>query len=85
MPDITLDSAVLELYGDALQALRWYGSLSFQQRQEYVDNIGIHRAQYIQQFTVDTMFFIAECGENGFDVHVLTDLWQRIRKKLQAT
>lgn len=83
MYEITLDTAVFELYGDALQALRWYGSLSFQQRQEYIDSLGIYRAQYIQQFTVDTLFFIAECGENGFDVDALTDLWQRVRHRLQ--
>lgn len=74
---------MFDLHGDAVQALNWYGRLSFQQRQEYIDRLGKYRAQDIQQFTVDVMWFIKEFGNsNGFNEEALVDLWQRVRTKL---
>lgn len=77
---MTFDDAVLELHADAVDALRWYQSLS--DKQHYIDSIGIYRAQYIYQFTVDAMWFVGEYGANGFDIPTLIDLWQRIRRKV---
>lgn len=83
MVDITLDTAALNVHSDWVIALNWYKHLSFEQRQAYIDSLGIHRVRYIQQFTVDTMWFVSEYGENGFDLEALTDLWQRIRHRLR--
>ena len=81
---ITLDNAVLEHHGHCVVALDWYKQLSNEQRQKFIDGLGIHRATYIQQFTIDALFYISEIGhEDGFDYEVLTDLWQRIRRKVR--
>ena len=77
---ITLDTAVFDIHGDCVLALNWYKHL--ENKQAYIDSIGIHRAQYIQQFTVDAMHYVLEFGEDGFDMDALTDLWQRIRRKV---
>lgn len=81
---ITLENAHFQEYGEALDALRWYGNLSFEQRQGFIDHIGIHRAEIIHKFTVDALWYINDLGyTNGFDEETLVDLWQRIRRKLQ--
>jgi hypothetical protein len=84
MLDITLTTAVFDLHGDCVLALNWYKHLSFQQRQDYIDSIGIYRARYIHQFTLDALWYIQEHGENGFDIEALTDLSNRIRRKVHG-
>lgn len=81
--DITLDTAVFYIHSDCVLALNWYKHLSLQQRQTYIDSIGKHRAEIIRDFTVDALWYIADFGENGFDTDALTDLWQRIRSRLE--
>lgn len=84
MLNITLDTAVFDLHGDCVLALNWYKHLSFQQRQTYIDSIGVYRARYIHQFTIDAMYYIQEFGTDGFDVEALTDLFIRIRRKVHS-
>lgn len=84
MYEITLDNAVFDIHNDCMLALHWYAQLNDTNRQKYVDSIGIHRAQYIHQFTLDAMWYVSEYDANGFDVFALSDLSQRIRRKVNA-
>lgn len=82
MVEITLDNAIFEIHANCVLALNWYKHLAY--KQAYIDSLGIHRAEIIHQFTIDAFWYIKEFDTNGFDVDTLTDLQQRISRKVHS-
>lgn len=72
--EITLNNVNWLNRQDAIEAYRWYGRLSDEQRQAFVNAADYDQTDLISQMLYATVTFIRLVGSNDFDLAILQDL-----------